>query len=137
MGFTAIVAAGAYAALYWRGAAAADRYKNGFVIQRCPVCEQGDLVVDVRRERVLGIPRPRHTVRCTHCRSLLREAGDRRWRYAVDKLDNPQLHTALNGRVLDEDALRELAARADQPAEPFTPRIPPKPPQFIDDDSGS
>jgi uncharacterized protein YraI len=135
VGTLGIVAVGGYGAFYWRGLAAGDRYKNGFIIQRCPVCHQGDLVVDVRRERTLGIPRPRHTVRCTHCRSLLREAGDRRWRYAVDKLDNPQLFNTLNGRVLDEDALRELAARTEQ--SPIVPRIPPKPPQFIDDDSSS
>ena len=122
-----------YGLLYWRGAAAAERYSAGFIIRRCPVCQQGELVVETRRERLAGIPRARHIVGCTYCRSVLREAGARRWRYAVDRMDNPQLYAELNGRTVSEDDLRALAERVKQNAPPQV-RIPPKPPRFIDDE---
>jgi hypothetical protein len=126
---------GVYAALYWRALAKADRYKKGFVIPRCPICRQGDLVVETRRERLFGIPRPRHTVYCTHCRSLLRESGDRVWRYAVDPLDNPALFQRLNGQLLTEDDLRVVAQQsAESHVEPPAPRDPPVPPQFVDEE---
>jgi hypothetical protein len=122
-----------YAGLYWRGLASVERYKAGFVIRRCPVCNQGDLVVETRRERVFGIPTARHIVGCTNCRSVLREAGNRRWRYAVDRIDNPQLFGSLNGKILSEDQLRALAAQT-QSGEPIQPKVPPRPPRFVDDD---
>jgi hypothetical protein len=136
VGIVGLLALGGYAAFYWRGLMAQDRYKNGFVIKQCPVCQQGDLLVETRRERVLGIPRPRHTVHCSHCRSLLRESGPRQWRYAVDKLDNPQLHATLNGRILDEDTLRQIAQRAQVNPVTLAPRPPSTPPRFVDDDRG-
>src|SRR5690606_13741907 len=59
-----------YIGLYLRGAAAADRYAGGFVIEQCPVCRQGRLTVETRQNRLAGIPRPRRIVRCNHCRSV-------------------------------------------------------------------
>ncbi|HRF98902.1 MAG TPA: hypothetical protein PLZ51_27015, partial [Aggregatilineales bacterium] len=79
----AILAGGAlffiltYVVMYLRGQAAVDRYTNGFVIDTCPVCGVGKLEAETRVVRLLGIPRPRRTVRCDHCRSLLRETGHR------------------------------------------------------------
>jgi uncharacterized protein YraI len=132
VGLVGIMGVLGYGLLYWRGIAASERYKNGFVVRRCPVCGQGDLVIETKLERVFGIPRGRHIVGCTNCRSVLREAGDRRWRYAVDRLDNPQMYQALNGKLLLEDELRNLSARLHDQDVP-QPKIPPKPPRFVDD----
>lgn len=137
-GIFGLAMVGGYAVLYWRGLQATDRYKNGFVIDACPVCRDGHLVVVSRNERFLGIPRPRRTVHCTNCRSVLREAGERRWRYAVDRLDNPALYNRLNGKVLDEQTLIELSS---QPPDALpaiqTPRPPGEPPAFVDDEDQS
>jgi hypothetical protein len=98
-----------YVALYLRGLSIAERYNNGFVIDQCPVCQKGSLIVDVRHNRLFGIPRPRLTVRCDHCRSVLREVGYRRWRYAVDPLHNQILYERYNNEVVSENDLRRLA----------------------------
>jgi hypothetical protein len=121
----------AYVALYWRGLVAADRYAQGFVVERCPVCQHGHLTIEARQDRVLGVPRPRWTVRCDNCRSVLRSAGSRRWRYAVDRAANPTLYNQLNGRVVDEETLKALEQRS--PEVPGV-RPPTHPPTFIDDD---
>jgi hypothetical protein len=136
VGLAGIAVVLGYGALYWRGLATTERYKSGFIIRRCPVCNHGDLIVETRRERVMGVPSARHTVGCTNCRSLLREAGTRRWRYAVDPMDNPPLYRALNGKILSEDELKALGSqtRADEPVQP---KIPPRPPRFLDDDEQS
>ncbi len=133
VGVIAITGVLGYAFLYWRGLAALERYKDGFVIRQCPVCQQGNLYVETRRVRIFGIPRARHVVGCTYCRSVLREAGSRRWRYAVDRMDNPQLYLSLNGRTLNEDELRKISSQPTGDV-PVQPKIPPKPPSFVDDD---
>jgi hypothetical protein len=99
---------GIYAFFYWRGSVAAHRHEDGFVLDRCPVCGRGQLSMDTRVGRVLGIPRPSHTVRCNTCRSLLREVRPGRWRYAVDPLENPEIAERYNGKVLSEAELRRL-----------------------------
>jgi len=136
-GITGLALVGAYAGLYWRGLQATDRYKNGFVVDTCPVCQQGHLVVVSRNERFLGIPRPRRTVHCTNCRSVLREAGERRWRYAVDRLDNPALYNRLNGKILDESTLLSLESEPQDAMVDPTPRPPAEPPAFVDDEEQS
>lgn len=97
-----------YALLYWRGLADIGRYQQGFVVETCPICGRGHLTVDTRVERFLGIPRARRTVRCDTCRSLLRETGRERWRYAVDRLENLDLYERLNGREITEAQLIDL-----------------------------
>jgi hypothetical protein len=129
IGGIALLAVLAYVGLYWRGLMVADRYKNGFIVDTCPVCGRGQLIVETRQDRLLGIPRPRHTVRCSHCRSVLRETGSRRWRYAVDPMENPPLFQKYNGREIDERELIELARQT-----PKRPQVRPIPPSFIDDD---
>lgn len=126
----------AYVALYWRGVSGLERYANGFVIDECPVCRQGQLTVETRNDRVLGIPRARTTVRCTHCRSVLREAGDRRWRYAVDRLENAALYDRYNGKLVDESTLIALSNSSETPAPaPVSrPRTNAKPPTFEDEE---
>ncbi len=119
-----------YVFFYWRGVLATERYRNGFVLTTCPVCERGHLTVESRPDRLFGIPRPRRTVRCDVCRSVLRETGRRRWRYAVDPAENPLLFTHFNGKELDEDVLRELAVQ--DTALPPEPRPPVNPPAFLD-----
>jgi len=118
-----------YGTLYWLGLRSVERYTAGFVITRCPVCSRGSLTVETRQERFFGIPRPRHTARCTHCRSVLREVSSRRWRYAVDPMENPALYRRYNGQVVDEPTLVQLAARPDHP-----PPAPSSPPTFVDED---
>lgn len=121
-----------YVALYWRGLAAGDRYADGFVIERCPVCQRGHLTVEMRPARVLGIPRPQAIVRCDNCRSVLREVGSHRWRYAVDPAVSPTLFNQLNGRVVSEEALRRLEEQAPSEAPPVRPPV--RPPTFVDDE---
>jgi len=112
-----------YVGLYLRGLAAAERYAKGFVVEQCPVCHRGELSVEVRMERVLGIPRARHTVRCDSCRSVLRETSPRWWRYAVDRLENPAMFDRFNGREVDESTLKTLTEEPIRPGKikPLTP----------------
>ena len=125
-----------YVVLYVRGAAAVDRYAGGFVVDVCPVCRQGELVVETKQERVLGIPRARRTVRCTHCRSVLREMGDYRWRYAVDPVENPAIYQQYNGQEVDDETLAVLAQQPFQTPDEPQPRPPVVPPSFVvDEDS--
>lgn len=98
-----------YGTLYAIQAANVARYREGFVLSVCPACEHGALYVEDRHYRVLGLPRVRRTVRCEECRSVLRQIGRRRWRYAVDGVVNPALYEALNNQVLTESQLVEIA----------------------------
>lgn len=118
-----------YIALYWNGISSADRYADGFVIEDCPVCHAGKLHVESRQERFFGIPFARHTVRCDNCRSILRETGNRRWRYAVDRMENPDMYERYNNR---EVMTGELAALLVQRQSSATTKSVPK---FVDDDA--
>lgn len=100
---------GIYGFFYWRGLSTAERYANGFVIDTCPVCGRGHLIVETRQERLFGVPRVRHSVRCSECRSVLREVGDQEWRYAVDPIENPALYQQYNGQVITDEKLVALA----------------------------
>ncbi|MEQ8677475.1 MAG: hypothetical protein RLP44_14260 [Aggregatilineales bacterium] len=97
-----------YVGFYLRGIAATERYKNGFLIEQCPVCREGTLHHDMKVDRVFGIPRPKRIVRCDNCRSVLRETGNGWWRYAVDRLANPTMYDRFNGREIDNDTLRMI-----------------------------
>jgi hypothetical protein len=81
---------------------------------------------------VLGIPRPQAIVRCDNCRSVLREVGRRRWRYAVDRAANLTLYNQLNGRIVNEETLRALEESAPRQAPPVRPLT--RPPAFVDDE---
>jgi len=98
-----------YLGVYVVQAASLGRYREGFILSICPVCEEGHLYLEERRYRLLGIPRVRRVVRCDVCRSVLRQVGQQRWRYAVDGAENSDLYTALNGRVLTEHRLMEIS----------------------------
>lgn len=99
----------AYVGLYWRGQAGADRYATGFILERCPICGEGHLHIERHQERVLGIPRVRATVRCDNCRSILREVGGGRWRYAVDPVANMVLFYRYNNHIITDSELVALA----------------------------
>lgn len=107
-GITAVLIALLYIGLYTQGAAAVSRYDDGFVIDVCPVCQRGTLYVESRVENLLGIPRPRRTVRCNACRSVLREKGTQRWSYAVDRIENPALYQEYNSREITDDELIQI-----------------------------
>ncbi len=121
----------AYIVMYFNGARAAERYTDGFVVEQCPVCRQGELHLDTRQERVLGVPVVRRSVRCDYCRSLLREMGTRRWRYAVDRLESPVMYARYNGKIVDDHTLIELA---EKPVEKGGRTTAPVPPTFVSDD---
>ena len=99
-----------YAGVYITQSANIDSYHEGFILDTCPVCAEGELNLDERRYRVLGLPRIRRVVRCNTCRSVLRQIGRQRWRYAIDGAINPELYDQLNGRVLSEKELLELSS---------------------------
>jgi hypothetical protein len=103
------LAALAYLSIYVVQAANLGRYREGFTLTICPVCEEGHLYLEERRYRILGIPRARRVVRCDVCRSVLRQVGWQRWRYAVDGVENPDLYDTLNGYVLTEQRLMEIS----------------------------
>jgi uncharacterized protein YraI len=84
------------------------RYEQGFVRTDCPVCERGALVLEEKRSNTLGIPSVRRTVRCTACRSVLREKSPQHWAYAVDRLENPPIYERFNGREISDDELKAL-----------------------------
>jgi uncharacterized protein YraI len=132
VGGSALLLVLGYVGLYWRGLAAADRYAKGFVVPHCPICGAGELLVETRPGRLLGIPRTRHIVRCSNCRSVLRETDNRRWRYAVDRIENPQLYDRLNGREISEEELTTLSQKSSKI--PPVPRPPVTPPKFMDDE---
>lgn len=124
--FTAAILAGSllvlamsYVAVYAINAANLDRYREGFVLNVCPVCVEGNLYLEERGYRLLGIPRVRRVVRCDVCRSVLRQVGSRRWRYAVDNMENSDLYDEFNNQVLTEDELIDILGA---------------PPQYIEDD---
>lgn len=98
-----------YAGAYVAQAANLARYQEGFLLTVCPICARGTLYLEDRRYRVLGIPRVRRVVRCDECRSVLRQVGRGRWRYAVDELENPAAYSALNNRVVTERDLWTIA----------------------------
>jgi hypothetical protein len=91
------------------------------------------LQVETRHERFMGIPRPRHIVRCDSCRSVLREVRRGHWRYAVDPAENAPMFRQYNGREIDEGTLLRLASQPKPSVSP-QPRPPTTPPSFIDDD---
>jgi hypothetical protein len=129
-----LIAILAYAILYWRGLSGSERYASGFVVDTCPVCHRGHLIVESRQERLLGIPRARHSVRCSECRSVLREVSNEHWRYAVDPIENPDLYQRFNGRIIDDQALVDLAQNAPQATSQRGTPAQSTPPDFVDDD---
>jgi len=98
-----------YVGTYLTQAASVARTAGDFPLTVCPVCEHGTLALDQRRYRVLGIPRVRRVIRCDTCRSVLRQVGRGRWRYAVDGAVNAALFDRLNGRVVTGSQLREIS----------------------------
>ncbi len=115
-----------YVTIFAVQSAAVDRYREGFPLTLCPICQSGHLYLDERRDRVLGIPRIRRVVRCDNCRSVLRQVGSQRWRYAVDRAEHLALYDRLNGRVLTEAQLLEIS-----------PEFAYSPPEYIPDDDMS
>jgi hypothetical protein len=131
VGLIALLIVAAYIGFYMQGLSAASRYKDGFVVDTCPVCQRGHLHVEERPNRLLGIPMIRRTVRCDECRSVLRETGNRRWRYAVDRIENPVMFDRFNGREVTDADLERLLK---QPPKSSSARTNPT---FVDDEQGN
>ena len=130
----ALIAILVYAVLYWRGISGSERYASGFVIETCPACQRGHLIVESRQERLLGIPRVRHSVRCSECRSIMREVSNEHWRYAVDPIANPDLYQRFNGKIVDNQSLLDMASNRLQTTSQRSASSQSPPPDFIDDD---
>jgi hypothetical protein len=133
VGVVGLLAVFGYVGLYMRGLAAADRYRDGFAVDVCPICRRGHLEIENRQDRMLGVPRPRRIVRCNTCRSVLREIGHRRWRYAVDPIESQALFFQYNGREIDDETLAELLRNPPVNTSP-RPKSPSEPPRFVDHD---
>ncbi|MBC8170526.1 MAG: beta-N-acetylhexosaminidase [Anaerolineae bacterium] len=96
-----------YAGLYAQGQRMVQRYKRGFVVQRCPVCSQGKLQVETLAKRRFGLPYvSKRTVKCPTCRSVLREVSSGQWKYRINPVENPKLHQRWHDKVVDEGQLR-------------------------------
>jgi hypothetical protein len=63
----------------------------------------------------------------------LRETGSRRWRYAVDPIENADLYRYFNGQEVDEQTLSDLANQLSRVRANII-RPPSEPPDFVDDD---
>lgn len=109
VGIALLIGVLVYMWFYFQGLVAAGRYSDGFIIETCPVCRRGELSVESRPLRIVGIPVVRRTVRCDVCRSILRETGTRRWRYAVDRLEDLRMYNQFNGREVTDSDLERLA----------------------------
>jgi hypothetical protein len=96
------------------------RYAGGFPLQRCPACRQGNLHLEEYVSRTLGVPQVRRSVRCSVCRSVLREVKPSTWRYLIDPLADEELAQQYNGQLFREQELLDLADQrgASGPADP-------------------
>ena len=65
--------------------------------------------MEERQSRTFGIPSVRRTIRCDVCRSVLRETGTQRWRYAVDRIENATMYDRFNGRQVSDTDLERLS----------------------------
>ncbi len=91
-----------------------QRYASGFPLAVCPVCQEGALELEEHLTPSLGIPRVRRLVRCSTCRSVLREVQPGVWRYTIDPLVNPKIAAEYNAKNFTIDELIALEKRADQ-----------------------
>lgn len=123
-----------YIAAYLLGLRAVGRYTDGFVVDRCPVCQQGTLDIEARQVRFLGVPIVRRRIRCTHCRSVMREMGTRRWRYAIDPNANSAMYERYNGKIIEDYRLIELDQNPILPDQPHIRKPPTVFPRQDDDD---
>ncbi|MBN1312113.1 MAG: hypothetical protein JXB30_11905 [Anaerolineae bacterium] len=118
-----------FVAYIWRRSAGRReirRYDGGFLLDTCPACHEGRLQLDEVIHRSIGIPSVRRSVRCSACRSVLREIRPGRWRYTVDPFANPDMASRYKNRRLsmsDLEALKResVAAQALRSAEEETP----------------
>lgn len=123
-----------YVLVYLRGVAAVNRYNEGFILETCPVCQRGVLTLDNKQDRRLGVPIARRTARCNECRSVLREVGVQKWRYAVDPIENPRMYERYNNREISDTDLSQLHTNPLTPPVYYEPRPPLRRPRFVDDE---
>lgn len=98
-----------YAGMSAQGQKAMNRYQNGFVVDRCPVCRDAGLKIECKAKKTMGITRQvRHTVRCTACNSTLREIDTGKWKYHVNEGCNPAFYRKYHNHVIDDVTLKSL-----------------------------
>jgi hypothetical protein len=104
------------------------RYAHGFLFDTCPVCHEGRLQLDENVLYSMGIPTVRRSVRCSSCRSVLREIRPGRWRYTVDPFVNQAMalryktrwlsRADLDGLMSDVAEIRQVTEAALESEEP-------------------
>lgn len=105
-----------YGWVYSSGRQELKRYREGFILKDCPVCHSGLLELDEKIKHTLGIPRAVRSVRCSNCRSVLREIEPGAWRYTVDASRNPELAEQYNGQAFKDEELLAFVEVAQQHA---------------------
>jgi hypothetical protein len=103
------------------------RYADGFPIQFCPACRIGQLYLEENIHRLAGIPVVSRSVRCDHCRSVLRQYAPGHWRVTIDPLANPALSEEYNALLLSDADFHGFVERA----RAFEPSARPEPPGDI------
>jgi hypothetical protein len=88
------------------------RYAEGFVIETCPVCQEGTLYLEEYVRRQMTIPHVQRSVRCDVCRSVLREIRPGLWRYTIDPFVNPDLANEYNAQQFTDEELPAFARSA-------------------------
>jgi hypothetical protein len=127
---------GVYALIRARGQRIANRYENGFVRHKCPVCGTGNLKLEERTYGFLGITSVRRMVRCDNCRSTLREVEPGAWRFAVDPAVNRELYHYYNAEIITDEELMTLPEPDSQPSDVRFRSPPPlsEKPYFLQDE---
>jgi len=91
-----------------------QRYEAGFPLEICSVCQVGKLTLEEKVKGAFGIPQVTRSVRCSNCRSLLREVEPGFWRYNIDPYVNPNLAYKYNTQQFSDAGLLELVEEAYQ-----------------------
>lgn len=114
---------GAVLLYIWRRAASRQeltRYRDGIAVHRCPVCQTGRLSLEETAQLWMGIVQINRSIRCSMCRSVLRQVRPGMWRYAIDPYINPALARDFNGQQFTDAQLAAFSEKAAQ----YPPEMP-------------
>lgn len=88
------------------------RYANGFILDICPVCQEGQLELEEHLRGPFSLRHIHRSVRCNVCRSVLRSVQPGKWRYTIDPFVNPRLAEDFNGEEFDDSGLIDFLHKA-------------------------